>query len=52
MKEVGTVGRVRLITGERTKIMSRADMTPIQSSITCNGGLPRPNTPSDGGGGW
>lgn len=55
MKHLGTAGRVRLITGERTKILSRAELTPVQSSITCNGGLPRPKSPGDeppGGGGW
>lgn len=58
-KETGR--RVRLITGDRTRIVSGAELTPIQSSITCNGGLPRPKSAGDlpapddgsgGGGGW
>lgn len=35
-------GKVRVITGEKVQVLTDASLTPVQSSITCNGGLPRP----------
>lgn len=34
--------RVRIIDGEQITVASRKSLSAVQSSITCNGGLPRP----------
>jgi hypothetical protein len=40
--------RVRIIDGGQIKVASRKSLSSVQSSITCNGGLPRPKSPSQG----
>lgn len=41
------VGRVRVIDGDHVRIVSGKSLSAVQSSITCNGGLPRPRPAPD-----